>query len=346
MGNRVEPDDLVGVCSVERPLLLLDVAGALGVPPSELPRRMRAMVGTHVAFRDVLARRRRRSVLAPTNGTISAIDPITGFVTLAPDAEPASLAATIKGYVAVLEPNQGITIETAAAIVQGVVGFGPEQWGVLRLLVTDRGDMITAEMVDARSAYSLVIGGAGITADALRKAQAEQVKGVIVGSIEARELRDYLGPQWHGDWQRALSTGTLTPPSPDAPTLLVTEGFGTHPMSQPLFDMLTRYDRQEALLQGHTRLTNPEHRPRLVVPLARLPGGEAAPPPAPVIQRGAVVRIGDEQHRGEVGKVVVANNRGVLPSGVRTATATVQIGADERVVLPQTALEVIDLVKA
>lgn len=346
MGNRVEPEDLVGKSNVQPLPLLLDIAGTLGVEPRELPRRMKAGLNQHVAFRDVLARKGRRSILAPTHGTIIEIDKLTGFIRLKPDPVPADITAAVRGYVAALEPDRSVVIETAAAVVQGMLGFGPEQWGLLRLVVTDRHDPITPDMLDARSAYSLVIGGSGITAEALRKAQQEQVKGIIVGSIEARELRDFLGPRWTGDWHDMLQHGLLLPPSHDAPTLLVTEGVGCVPMSQPIFDLLTRFDRQEALLQGHTQLGLPAQRPRLVIPLQRLPGGEATSPPALTIQPGAIVRLHTVQQHGLIGKVVAVAPRGRLASGVRTATAMVQIGADERVLVPQAALDVIEQVSA
>lgn len=342
MGMRVEPDDIVGQCTLTSPPILLDVAGALGIEPSEMPNRLRPAVGSHVAFRDVLARRGRRTVLAPFGGIVTEVDMLTGFVILTPDPHPMSVSAAIAGYVATVENQQTVTIETAAALVQGLVGCGPEQWGLLRLLVTDPTEIITPDLIDARSAFTLIIGGAGITAAALRKAQAEQVRGVIVGSILPTELRQYLGPKWHGDWQRALTDGSLTLPSPDAPTLLVTEGFGTVPMSRPIFDLLTRFDRQEALLQGQTRLTPPVQRPRLVVPIPRLPGGEAPPLPSAALQVGTVVRLQDDAHNGSIGRVVAVHARERLPSGVRTATATVQIAPNEQIMLPQSVLHVLD----
>ncbi len=344
LGSRVEPEDVIGQCTVVRQPLLLDIATALKLKPQELPERMKPAIGAHVVFRDVLARSRfgGRTVLAPLNGTLTAVDRTTGFITLTPDPEPASVTAAVRGYVASVDPQRSATIETAAAVVQGLFGCGSEQWGLLRLIVTDPADMITADMIDARSAFTIIIGGAGITADALRKAQAEQVRGVIVGSIEASELRAFMGPQWRGDWQEALTNGVLPLPSPEAPTLLITEGFGSQPMSRPTYDLLTRFDRQEGLLQGQTKLDSATQRARLVIPLQRLPGGEAAPTPSMELRVGSIVRVASELHRGAVGKVVALSPTGRLPSGIRTATATVQISPEQRVALPQSVLHIFE----
>jgi hypothetical protein len=54
------------------------------------------------------------------------------------------------------------------------------------------------------------------------------------------------------------------------------------------------------------------------------------------------VRLLDEAHLGRIGRVESCNPRGRLPSGVRVPVATVQIGEAERVVLPQTALDVME----
>jgi hypothetical protein len=199
-------------------------------------------------------------------------------------------------------------------------------------------------MIDARSAYAIIIGGAGITLEALRKAQQEQVRGVIVGGIEqaeaqafAQELPESVGITRPTGWYAYGQRAEVVPPPL---TLMVTEGFGMHPMAAPLFELLTRYDRQEAFLDGTTTLLPPLQRPRVVIPLPRLQGGQA-PAPNQALHTGAVVRLVDEKHLGVFGKVTALNDHGQLTSGVRGPVATVQIGESEQLVLPQTAVEVI-----
>lgn len=341
VGSRVEPDDLIGQTIVTPPAMLIDAAAALAVEPQDVPRRVKRKIGERVAAQQVLGKRGGRKCLAPVAGTISAIDPHTGFVVLQPDPVNVTMSASVRGYVADVQPGRSALIETAAAVIQGVFGIGGEQFGVLRLVVTDRHDMITPDLIDARSAYAIIIGGAGITAEALRKAQQEQVRGVIVGGIDEAEARAFVGgitrmSDWYAYGDRDHTTA-------GQPTVLVTEGFGLRPMAEPLFELLTRYDRQEAFLDGTTSLTPPLRRPRLVIPLPRLQGGQAPQSPRGLAV-GSVVRLVDEAHLGQIGRVVAlggaASAKG-LPSGVRAATATVQIGEAEQIVLPQTAVEVI-----
>lgn len=340
VGSRVEPDDTIGQARVSPPPLFLNVASALKIAPGDVPRRVKRKPGERVMSQQLLAKRGGRRCLVPVQGTIAAIDGETGFVIITPDPVPVTLPASVRGYVADVMPGRSALIETAAAVIQGVFGIGGEQFGVLRLLVTDRHDVITPEMIDARSAYALIIGGAGITAEALRKAQQEQVRGVIVGGIEQGAVQSFLQSASLGrptGWYAYGQRNDLVPPTP---TVLVTEGFGIHPMAEPLFELLTRYDRQEAFLDGTTTLLPPVRRPRVVIPLPRLQGGQEPPPPR-ALQPGSVVRLVDERHLGMVGRVSAVNQQGQLASGVRTPTATVQISEREMLVVPQTALEVI-----
>ncbi len=344
VGSRVEPDDVIGQAAVTPPAVFLDVATALGIDPQDVPRRVKHKVGARVAAQQVLAKRGNRRCFVPMAGTLSAIDGETGLVVIAPEPVTVNVTASVRGYVADITPGRGALIETAAAVIQGIFGLGGEQFGVLRLLVTDRHDIITPEMIDARSAYSIVIGGAGITLEALQKAQQEQVRGVIVGGI-AHAAAQAFAQSALGSLAVARPTGwyafgqhneSIT----QRPTLLVTEGFGTHPMAEPLFELLTHYDRQEAFLDGSTSLLPPLRRPRVVIPLPRLQGGDDRAA-SRALQPGTVVRLVDEKHLGMVGRVTVLNEHGQLTSGLRTTTATVQISETEQLVLPETALEVI-----
>lgn len=334
-GSRVEPDDLVGQCTVSPRPILIDVATALDIEPQDVPKRIRRKIGERVAAQQLLAKRGSRKCSAPVNGTLSAIDRETGIAVITPEPVQQTLRASVRGYVADVTPGRSVLIETAAAVIQGMFGLGSEQFGVLRLLTTDRHDMITPELIDARSAYAIIIGGAGITADALRKAQQEQIRGVIVGGIDQAVVREVLGeaqPDWYAYGQQPLAYG--------GPTLMITEGFGIHPMAEPLFDLLTRFDRQEAFLDGTTTLTLPASRPRLVIPLPRLQSNQPENPTY-ALHVGSIVRLVDERHLGMIGRVTALNEHGQLASGVRTATVSVQIGQNEALVLPQSAVEVI-----
>jgi hypothetical protein len=345
VGQRVEPEDVVARTYRSSPPQIINVARSLGIQPSQVERAMIREVGNTVAQGEVLARSSRiggRSCIASVGGVIAAVDSETGYVTIAPDRQPFELLANVRGIVMDVQPHEAALIETPAAQVYGVWGMGNERSGVLRLLVTDPAEAIDAAQIDARSAYAILIGGSGISAAALRRATQEQVRGVIVGSIDERELRAFLGWADNSAWRVGVGGWQLPDPrvAPDPGlTLIVTEGFGARPMSAPCFDLLTSLDRQEALVEGATQLRQPLRRPRVVVPLSRSAGGQVDAPHVELAP-GVQVRLLDMEH---LGQIAVVQSVPSLPrrvaSGARVPAVEVALADAPAFFVPRTAVE-------
>lgn len=346
-GSRVEPEDIVARALTPEPPQIINVARALGIPPSQVYRAMTREVHNKVNAGQVLAQTSRffgRTCVAPVGGMIADIDNETGYVTIAPDPVEYALQATVRGIVMEIMPYEGVVIETPAAQIYGAFGVGEERSGVLRLLAINPDDVVRPEQIDARSAYAILICGASISAAALRRAVAEQVRGVIVGGIEERELREFLG--WSGatNWEVAAQSQIWPDPRhTQAPklTIIVTEGFGSRPMSQPIFDLLSAQDRQEALIEGQTRLRRPLRRPRVVIPLTGR-GSAGVEAPRPQLRPGASVRLLDHAHLGQVGQVrSLPSAPRAVESGARVAAVEVVMAEGETLWLPRTCVEVL-----
>ncbi|NTV63636.1 MAG: hypothetical protein HGA65_08885 [Oscillochloris sp.] len=346
-GSRVEPEDIVAQALKPEPPQIINVARSLGIPPNQVYRAMRREVHNKVEAGQVLARASGivgRSCLAPVTGIIADIDNETGYVTIAPDPSEYTLQAAVRGVVMEVIPYESVVIETPSAQVYGAFGIGEDRSGVLRLLATDPSDMIRPDQIDARSAYAILICGAGITAAALRRAVQEQVRGIIVGGIDEAELRDFFGWSSISGWQTGQYSWQWPEPrlAPDPKlTILVTEGFGARPMNAAMFELLSAQDRQEALIEGLTRLRRPLRRPRLVIPLTRS-GSVQVEPPHLNLRPGAIVRLLDHAHLGQIGQVRSISN-GPRRIDSRVSLAAVEV-IDELGVafwLPRTCVEVI-----
>jgi hypothetical protein len=342
-GGRVEPEDIVARAYVPAPPHILNVAQMLAAPASRIARLVNYEVGSRIEEGEELARSGWRTCSAPVTGQVSAVDTTTGYVTITPEPETFDLHAALRGIAMEIQPYRGVTIETPATQIYGVFGLGIERSGVLRLLVTDATEIITAEYVNVRSAYSVIIGGAGITAEALRRAVAEQVRGVVVGSIDERELRDFLQTSGHDLWHTGSGGWHFPQPRQAGDpglTLLITEGFGAQPMSQAIFDVLSARDRQEVLIEGSTTLRQTQQRPRLIVPTAR--GSGTMERPRPQIAPGAQVRLLNSAYLGQVATVRAVSSVALrLESGVRTPAVEVAVEGAEPIWVPRTAVEVL-----
>ncbi|HJZ48487.1 MAG TPA: hypothetical protein VKE41_15020 [Roseiflexaceae bacterium] len=347
-GQRVEPEEIVARAYVPGIPQIVNMARALQIAPSLVERAMVREVGNKVAQGEVLARSSRvggRVCISPVSGKIEAVDSETGYVTVSPDPAVYELQATVRGLVMDVIPNQGVRIETPAAQVYGAFGFGPERSGVLQLQVTDPAEPILLDKITAKSAYAIMIGGSGISAAALRRAVKEQVRGVIVGGIDEAELRAFLGWNSVGDWRAENGTWQIPFNAPGQQyelTLVVTEGFGAQPMSTPLFDLLAAHDRQEALIEGLTRLRGPMQRPRVVIPLSSRTSGVQLEPPRPQLRPGASVRLLDGKRLGQVGQVrAVSSAPRRLPSRVRALVVDVALEDGTTLLVPRTDVEVL-----
>lgn len=345
-GRRVEQEDIVARTLMPAPPRILNVARMLGIPPSDVYRAMRREKNNKIAAGEVLARVPGvigRKCVAPVGGVIANIDNETGYVTIIPDPVTYELPAAVRGVVMDVIPHEGVVIETAAAQVYGAFGLGPERSGVLRLLSLDPAEVVHPEQIDTRSAFAIIIGGAAISAAALRRAVIEQVRGVVIGGIEEHELRQFL--EWSGvsHWRIGLPAWppAAPPAAPDLKlTIVITEGFGVRPMNQRIFDLLSAHDRQEALIDGRTSLRRPLHRPRVIVPLSR---GAQLEPPRPALRPGATVRLLDDAHLGQTGVVrAVSAAPRRLPSGVRSPAVEVTLGDDTHLWLPRACVEVLE----
>ncbi len=346
-GSRVEPEDLLARTLRPLPPQIINLARALAIPPAQVYHAMRREKDNKINAGQVLAKAPGpfgRTCLAPVGGMIVAIDSETGYVTIAPDPEEEAVQAAVRGMVMEVQPYEGVVIETLAAQAYGAFGIGNERSGVLRLLALEPDEIIRPEQIDARSAYAILICGAAISAAALRRAVAEQVRGIVVGGIEAGELREFLGWADERPWQTGLHSWQWPNPrgwNMPQLTLVVTEGFGVHPMSRPIFELLSDLDRQEALIDGQTSLRRPMRRPRVVIPIARGSANQLQST-RPQLRPGATVRLHDQAHLGAIATVrTLSAGLHQLASGARMAAVEV-VGEDGTPIwLPRTCVEVV-----
>jgi len=348
VGQRVEPETTIAQAYIPGTPQIVNLARALMITPSLVERAMVREVGNKVSQNEVLARTSPlggRVCHAPVSGLIVALDTETGYVTISPDPTLHTIQASVRGLVMEVIPGLGVRIETPAAQIYGAFGIGGECSGVLQLLSTDPSEVVQADRLLAKHAYSIVIAGAGITAMALRRAVKEQVRGVIVGGIDEAELRAFLGSSSVASWRPLPGGWQIAAPSPEQPplTLVVTEGFGVRPMSPPVYELLAQLDRQEALIEGSTSLRGPMQRPRIVVPLSSRSTDIQLEPPHPVLRPGATVRLLDNEHLGQVARVrYVSSVPRRLASNVRAPVVEVLLEDGSTLVLPRTAVELLN----
>jgi hypothetical protein len=328
MGARVGALDTVARADTLGHLRPVPLARYLRVSETTLAKYMRKQPGDDVQTRDIIASKPeffgtlQRIYRAPGAGKIAALN--GSWLTLDLAETPFELKALYRGTVVNVMPHFGVVIEAVGAVVQGAWGSGGEGYGVLKKMVDSPSGILAEDKIDVVSRGAIVLAGAGVTEEALRRAARERVAGVIVGGLlpQLRELVASL----------ALPT-------------LVTDGLGECAMSVPIWELLVSHDGEEASIStppagaGRTAA-----RPELFIPVMVSGGSSTAlPPPTLVAEFGARVRVITAAQGRRMGRIVETPKAPrTLESGILAWGAEVALDAGDRIFVPWENLELVD----
>ncbi|MCJ7635697.1 hypothetical protein MUP77_25310, partial [Candidatus Bathyarchaeota archaeon] len=232
---------------------MVNVAGILQIDPEvdDLMKYMTKKVGEEVEENEVIAKRieffglSKSFCRCPVKGTIELVSELTGQVVIREGFVPVNITAYIPGKVVEILPKEGLVVETAAAFIQGIFGIGGEIHGKLMTLADSPNEILTADKITSACAGKILVGGALVTIDALRRAVEVGVKGIIVGGIEEEILIKFMG----------YSIGVAITGSENLGlSLIITEGFGKMNMSVKTFNLLKSYEGMEAAMNGATQV--------------------------------------------------------------------------------------------
>ena len=201
--------------------------------------------------------RKERVCRSPANGVIR--DIFKGRVCIQ-EIRQLEMRAYIPGTIVEKLADEGVVIETTAMLIQGVFGVGGETNGELMVMVDSSNDILTEKDISPNCEGKVLLGGSLVTLEALRKAVATGVKGIIVGGIEQKNLVDFLG----------YEIGIPTTGNEDIGiTLILTEGFGRIPMTDKTFRLLQSFSGKQACINGATQIRLKVIRPEIIIPRAR-----------------------------------------------------------------------------
>jgi hypothetical protein len=320
MGQRVEPWDVVAQAAVPGGYRIVEIAQALKIQEGNFRQHLLKREGDELKAGEPIAVRRgliRRVVRSPVAGFLAAVG--AGRVLIEADTTVLELRAGMRGRVADVRRGWGITIESVGAVVQGVWGNAREGHGVLKALSDSPHSMLTREDIEVGSQGAVLLAGQSMTREALEFAEEMQVRGIIIASLEASLL----------PVARAIEF-----------PIIVTEGWGTIPMSPVIFDVLKTNDGREISLNGRVQTGWNQQRPEVLIPLvANEPPLEKSTFDLP-LKEGATVRILRPPYTGATGTVVALPSLPRrLATGIALRGAEVELAPDERIFVPFANLE-------
>jgi hypothetical protein len=339
-GDHVEPATVVAQAMLPGVLQTLKLTEKLGVEAANVPEFFRLSPGDPIERGQVVAETKgflgffKSTVTSDFTGTVETISEITGHVLVREPSNPVNVKAYIRGTVAEILPEEGAVIETRCAMVQGIFGIGGERVGTIRMAVESPDEVLDAHHIKPDDAGKILVGGAGVTYDAIVRADEVGATGIVSGGIKDNDLVRFLG----------YDIGVaITGQEAINLTVLVTEGFGFLSMARRTFALLKAIEGQNGSINGATQIRAGVIRPEIIIPIAMDSSQAPQAVEAHELTIGSSIRVIREPYFGKMGTVTALPPQlMVVDSGteVRVLKAKLE-GGDGEVVVPRANVEIL-----
>ncbi len=340
VGDSVLPDDIVAKTNLPGNVQIIKVASQLNIGPADILEALRVSEGEQVKKGQLLAQTGglfglfKSEIFSPIDGTIESISDVTGQIIMREAPIPVEIDAYTSGIVKDIIPEEGVIIETKAAFIQGIFGIGGEARGILEIIVQDRNDEITPEMLNSSQKGKVIVGGGFIGLEAFKKAISLKISGIVIGGFNYYDLKEILG----------YNLGVAITGSEDINTsLIVTEGYGHIKMSRGTFSLLKENENNFCSINGATQIRAGVIRPEIVIPVkedslksvnqSKIGKG---------IVIGSLVRVIRAPFFGLMGKVTeLPSKLQKMESETLVRVAKINVG-DQDIIIPRSNLEMVE----
>jgi len=340
-GDQVKARDVVAQTFMPGDITPLNMANLLSTPPGDVPECMIKKQGERIKAGEPLARTKgifgmfKHEYKSKVEGTIETISPVTGQVIVRGEPIPIQVEAYLAGTVVEIIPREGAIVEAEVAFVQGIFGIGGEAHGPIKMACKKHDQELSASLIHAPMKGCVVVGGARVTEDAVKKAVQIGAAAIVSGGIDDQDLKSILG------YDLGVA---ITGSERIGLTIIITEGFGEIAMAERTFRLLSLHQGQQAAVNGATQIRAGVMRPEVLIPLS----AQAAHEKEGVRQDGLLeigrpVRIIRDPYFGQIGAVsALPHEPTVLGSGSKARVLEVKFDSGQRVVIPRANVELIE----
>jgi len=342
VGDKVNPDDVVARTELPGNVEPLNVANKLGVPPEDLELVMLKKEGDKIKAGEPIAVKKSfikwfsSSCEATIDGTLESVSTITGQVLQRGLPIPVEVKAYVLGEVTEIFPKEGVEVSCIAGFVQGIFGICGETSGRLKVVTPDNATVLDENMITDDLKDLIIVGGSLVTAEAFRKAIKVGVKGIVVGGLGDKDLRDFLGYDIGVAITGSEGLGC---------TLVITEGFGQINMAQRTFDLLKKHQGELACINGATQIRAGVIRPEVVIPSKQGTVSIASETHTAIggLTIGSPVRVIRHPYFGKLGNVTdLPSPLTQLESESKARVLEVEFDNGERAMVPRANVEMIE----
>ncbi|MGE3063580.1 MAG: hypothetical protein AB7T10_08115 [bacterium] len=336
----VMADDIVATTSLPGDVERLNLAGKLGVPAKEALSFLKVKAGDAIKKDEVIAESKgffglfKSTIPSPIDGLVESYSEITGMLTLRKPPKKVEIDAYVNGKVVDVIENEGIIIETPATFIQGIFGIGGEVKGVLKLVAQTPDYVLKPQDITDEMKGKIIIGGSLVTNEILRACVAKGVLGIVVGGINDKELKEFLGEE---------IGVAITGQEEKGITVVVTEGFGQMNMARKTYEILKKNDGKKASINGATQIRAGVLRPEVIVTYDVKTTFSESKHTEMGMDIGSVVRIIRQPFFGAIGKVVgLPHQLQKIETEAHVRVLEFEFEDGKRIVLPRTNVELIE----
>lgn len=339
-GDLLNPDTIVASTNLPGNVQMLKVSNILNIDPKDVVDALKVKESQEVKKGDIVAETSgifgmfKSSVESPVNGTIESISKSTGRVVVREAPIPVEVDAYVSGKVDQVIENEGIILKSNAAFIQGIFGIAGEKRGDLLLVSSSPSEELTADQITPDMKGKILIGGSFLSLDAYKKALGLKVAGIVVGGFNYYDLKAVLGYNLG-----VAITGTEKLNT----ALIVTEGYGSIPMSEATFSLLKENNGKSSSINGATQIRAGVIRPEIVIPIDSGNSDNDSESQVPEgIKEGSTVRVIRSPNFGKIGKVIsLPSELNKMESETMVRVAEINING-KNILIPRANLEMVE----
>ena len=321
--QKVSSLDVVAETDFSQKHSLINIASLLRISPAEADSFIKCQVGDKLVVNQLIAPARgffSRPVLSPYNGQVILVG--EGQVLMEVGESKHTLLAYYPGMITAIFRDRGVEITTEGTVIQGIWGNGQMSSGYLRTLsgMESPGDLLKLDQFTHHIRGAILIAGHCNDRRVLKKAADLPLNGLILGSI---------------------SSNLLNYASMIKLPIMVTDGFGHHPMNSRVYELLTSNIDQEVALISNVFDPYTGVRPEIIIPLP-LSRNPPLVMDAEILSAGSQVRIIRNPGIARIGVITKLIQDPIRqPSGLELPSAQVKFENGQVETIPLVNLEAI-----
>ncbi len=244
-GEEVGSSDTLGRYRVSAGYSSVNLAQKLKVNPREATKYLQKKMGEIIYQGELLAMRKtlfgKKEILSPTDAELEEYNSENGMLRLKFFEKERSFSAGVYGIVDDVDPIRNeVIIRTLATKILGIFGSGRTREGILHFL-NGKDNLASRTQLQSTMSGQILVVGALIYGDSLKRAVELGISGIISGGLNARDFKSMAGSI---NPAKRIATD-------NAVSIVATEGFGSIPIGGDIYDFLKQFEGKFVFVSGN-----------------------------------------------------------------------------------------------